>query len=142
MAIMVTNLQKKLRLNTPRIKKLIKKILEKFKKNIANVSVVFVNKSEIKRLNKKFLGKNYLTDVLSFDNSIKFPRKISFWEIVICTDAAIKNAEIFKTSQDYELRLYLLHGILHLLGFDDNNAKKRKMMQKKENEILKILDLT
>ncbi len=140
MVITVTNLQSKLSINSSQIEKRVKKVLKKERKNIAVISVVFVNRYEIRQLNKKFLGKKYFTDVLSFDNSIKLAKKISSWEIVICTDAAIENAKRYKTSVNFELKLYLVHGILHLMGYDDRNEDNRKIMQRKENEILKFLE--
>lgn len=137
MVITVTDLQETIPLNHSQIRKQVKKILKKIRKKIRKISICFVAKEKIKKLNKKFFNSSHLTDVLSFDNSFS---KQTSWEIVICTDAAIQNAEIFKTSVDFELKLYLVHGILHLSGFDDKTLKKRKIMQKREAEILKILN--
>jgi len=138
MVVAVTNLQEKLPINSSRIKKLIRKILKKEEKSADYISVAFVNSRIIKRLNRKFLKKSRATDVLSFNNSVNIPRKITAWEIVICTDTALLNAKIFKTTPDTELQLYLAHGLLHLLGYDDNNPKNRRVMRRKEKAIIKI----
>jgi len=78
-------------------------------------------------LNLKFLHKNWPTDVLAFCDRASS-------DIVISTDTAIRNAKIFKTSRVYELQLYLVHGLLHLLGYDHANPRQRQIMRQKEKE--------
>lgn len=133
MFVSVTNLQKKIPLNHLKIKQQVNKILRKRKIKVNEISVVFVDAKTIKRLNKKFFHHSHLTDVLSFDNSFK---ENLLWEIIISTDAAIKNAKKFKTSIEFELELYLIHGILHLLGYDDSTSKKRRIMRQAEAAFL------
>ena len=70
----------------------------------------------------------------------KRPDKL-FADIVISTDRAISNAKIFKTSPLYELYLYVVHGVLHILGYDDKTKKDRLLMRKREESLLKILNL-
>jgi probable rRNA maturation factor len=60
-------------------------------------------------------------------------------DIIISTDVAIKNAKAYKTPLGHEIVLYVIHGILHLLGYDDHNRKVKHKMQKKEQEILEYL---
>jgi len=55
-------------------------------------------------------------------------------DVVVSTDTAAANALIFKTSPAYELNLYVIHGILHLLGYDDRSARQRKKMRQRENK--------
>ena len=103
--------------------------------------IVFVTDSQIKSLNKKFLKRRYTTDVLAFDLSSKESparRKNIEGEIIISADTAIKNARIFQTSPHRELVLYIIHGILHLLGFDDHRPTDVKQMRKKEIELMKL----
>ncbi|KPK97483.1 MAG: hypothetical protein AMJ95_08760 [Omnitrophica WOR_2 bacterium SM23_72] len=80
-------------------------------------------------MNLRFLHKNQPTDVLAFDSG----------EIVVSTDAAIRNAKIFKTEPLYELYLYVVHGLLHILGFKDRTQKQRAHMQQKAEQILGTL---
>lgn len=56
-------------------------------------------------------------------------------DIIISTDAAIQNARKFKTTPAYELGLYVIHGVLHLLGYDDHGPVKTKRMRKREEEL-------
>jgi len=62
-------------------------------------------------------------------------------DIIISTDAVVANARKFKTSPQHELSLYIVHGILHLLGYDDHAAKDITRMRKKERELMKLLGL-
>lgn len=58
-------------------------------------------------------------------------------EIVVSSDAAVRNAKIFKTEPLYELTLYVVHGVLHILGFEDRTKKQRESMQEKAENILR-----
>ncbi len=60
-------------------------------------------------------------------------------EIIISTDAVRQNARKFKTSEAYELALYLVHGILHLLGYDDKTVKDKAVMREAEERVMGYL---
>lgn len=60
-------------------------------------------------------------------------------DIMISTDAAVKNHKEFKTTVSEELTLYIVHGILHLLGYDDHSKKDILKMRKKEKELMSEL---
>ena len=139
MKVSVRNLQKRIPVNPKRIIKTVLKILslEGIKKS-GEITVCFVNDQKIKELNLRYLGKNNPTDVIAFD--ISGPKSLDeiFADIVISTDRAIDNARIYKTSPLYELYLYVIHGMLHLLGYDDKSKKDRLIMHKKEAELVKI----
>ncbi len=95
---------------------------------------------KIQEINLKYLCKNSPTDVLSFDLSDNQER--IFAQIIISVDSALRNAEIFKTTPGYEIYLYAVHGILHLLGYDDQKSKDRLIMQKRQEYLCsKILDV-
>jgi len=143
MDIIVKNLQKKVRLNSPLILKITRAILRHENVDQSVLSVVFVTHQKIKALNKKYLNRDHVTDVLAFDmndnaNLRRKPRTI-MGDIVISTDAALKNIKMFKTQLSHELALYLTHGILHLLGFNDHKSADVKRMRKREEEVLSIL---
>lgn len=140
MKIIVKNLQRKISVKPAEIKKVIFKALRFEKINRSGeISVLLVNDQKIKRLNLAYLGKNSPTDVISFDNSIN-KNKI-FADIVISVDTASRNARIFRTTPLYELYLYVVHGLLHILGYDDKRKKDRLDMHKKQEYLLKILNL-
>jgi len=148
MEVQVNNLQKKLKLNSPKIIQIVKSVLKYQGLKTANLSIVFVSSQKIRALNKKFLKRNYSTDVLAFNlggngspKKGKTPKKQEEvnGDIVISTDAVIKNALEYGTTQKEELILYLVHGILHLLGYADYRPADIKRMRKKEQEILDYL---
>jgi probable rRNA maturation factor len=119
------------------LKKIAKEILKKEKKNNLELSVALLKREKIKELNKKYLGRNYLTDVLSFSLLGKArakPRtKNIFGEIIICPEEVLRNASKIKENFEKELARVLIHGILHLLGYDHVKKKKEaKLMEKKE----------
>lgn len=143
MDITFKDLQKKVRLNSPQILKITKKILHHENVDQAILSVVFVSHQRIRALNKKYLSRDHVTDVLAFDLSDNTPpkrnSKVVVGDIVISTDAALKHVSSHQTTLARELTLYVIHGILHLLGYDDHKSADAKKMRKKEKEILDYL---
>jgi probable rRNA maturation factor len=152
MDITVKNLQTKITLNTTRIEKITSRIIKKVGIRKVILSVVFVSGPKIKALNKKFLGRDYATDVLAFDWKLgngaplrginKSKRKELCGDIIISTDAIRQNASAFRTSLSHELVLYIIHGILHLMGFDDHNPSDIKRMRQEEAKLMKYLGNT
>ena len=143
MEIAVENRQTRIPLRLAAIRKIIKRILKYEGIRKARIGCVFVSALQIMALNKKFLKKNYVTDVLSFDlKEWKRRPDRSFdltGEIVICPEAAQENAKVFKTSLEEEIILYIIHGILHLLGYDDHRRRDIRRMRQREKEIMKRL---
>jgi probable rRNA maturation factor len=132
--IIIKNLQKKLRISPTRIRKAILEVVwrEAPLVKTGEITVSFVTDSAIRALNKKYLKKNHPTDVLAFDLGEGGPRRKITADIVVSTDTAARNAAFFKTTPEYELRLYCIHGVLHILGYDDHSSRKTSLMRKKE----------
>ena len=149
MEITFENYQKKVPLNPSQILKITKTILRHEGVDKASLSIVFATRQRIKALNKKFLHRDYGTDVLAFDlsdNAVSRQKsqrkpKIVVGDIIISTDAALKNAKTYETALSREITLYVIHGILHLLGFDDHSPRDIKKMRKKEQELLDYLGI-
>jgi len=137
--ITIKNLQKRTPISPSKIKQAVKKILRLERVKTANLSIVFVTDRKIKALNKKYLKREHATDVLAFDLREKPAPKTITGEIIISADTAVKNSRTFKTSIKKELLLYLAHGILHLLGFDDHKKKDIVRIRKKEEQLLKAI---
>ena len=121
------------------IKKMVIHILRREGITRAELSFSFISASQIRSLNQKFLKRSYATDVLAFDLKEAKKKNELVGDIFISTDAVIKQSKLFKTSLPYEFVLYIVHGILHLLGYDDHSPKDIKKMRAKEFEILKKL---
>jgi probable rRNA maturation factor len=100
-------------------------------KNLKEVSLAIVGNAKIKELNKKYRRKNEVTDVLSFN----------YGEIFICLPQAKKQAKQLGHSLKKELAILLIHGLLHLAGYDDETMAGYDIMMKKQNEILLKLNL-
>ncbi len=135
MKITVKNLQNKLAISPVKIKKLILKVLKgEGIKESGYINICFADDPLIKKFNLKFLKTNSSTDVLAFNLNNNLENKILLADIMISTDTAIKNSRKFNTKPEYELMLYVTHGILHILGYDDRDKTQRKQMRKKEIE--------
>lgn len=96
------------------------------------VSVVLVDDLFISRLNLKYHHRRGPTDVLSFP----FDHEELLGDVYINLDAARRQAKEYGHNLTREVRLLLIHGILHLCGYDDQEEEKRKRMRAKENYYL------
>ncbi|MBU2530002.1 MAG: rRNA maturation RNase YbeY [Elusimicrobia bacterium] len=117
--------------------KLLKTIAENTLKSIRNknfeTSIIFVNSAEIKKINKKFLKKTSITDVIAFNYPIlEFESpEIPFGDVFVCLDQAKKQAETMKHSLLKELAILTVHGCLHLKGMEDGTKDEKTEMDKK-----------
>ncbi len=114
------------------LKEVAKNVLKGEKKKETGVSIVLVGQEKMKKFNKKYRGKNRVTDVLSFGNGLN--------EIVICLREVKKNAKRYKSTFKKELGRVLIHGILHLFGYDhEKSESESKKMQEKEEYYGKVI---
>ncbi|MFH1199212.1 MAG: rRNA maturation RNase YbeY [Candidatus Omnitrophota bacterium] len=133
--VIIKNLQTKLAVSPTKIKRTVLKALSaRGAKRAGEITVCFVNDKEIRRINAKYLKENKPTDVIAFNLG-------ETADIVVSTDTAIRQAKIFKTSAIYELYLYVVHGVLHISGYDDKTLKERNSMNAKAALILKSLNV-
>jgi rRNA maturation RNase YbeY len=116
----------------------IKKVIEHFHKELGNITYIFCSDEEILRINQSYLNHNYYTDIITFDYSEG--DKLS-GDLFISLDTVKTNSEKYKTNYDEELHRVMIHGILHLCGYNDKTQTEKKIMQEKENEALLYLSL-
>ncbi len=135
--VVIKNLQNKIPPCPKRITKIVLKALslEKIKKQ-GEINILLVDNIQIRELNLVYSGRACPTDVLSFDNALN--KKEILCDIVVSTDMALVHAKVFKTSPLYEAYLYVVHGLLHILGYDDSSATKAALMQKKSRTHLTL----
>lgn len=150
---------KDINVNLPRLKKLVNAICTRFKLSKATISIAIINDAEIRRVSKQFLsdkklrmhpkmynsrpGKsnkraikcNSATDCLSFDLSDDM-NSAKLFELVVNAEKAVKEASLRGHSSEAELALYVTHGLLHQLGFDDSTPDQAKKMHDTEDKIL------
>ena len=97
-----------------------------------NLSIVLVGQGRMRELNKKYRKKNKVTDVLTFGNGLN--------EIVICLREVKKNAKKYSIALEKELTRVLIHGILHLLGYNhEGDIKEAEKMDEKQNYYLSLI---
>jgi probable rRNA maturation factor len=160
MKVLINNRQSYKRLNTTKIRRAALKILSLLEQSSTELSILFVDKREMRRLNTVFRGANKTTDVLSFpqlsatagqfgsaEETSGFPTfgtsEMILGDIVISTEKAASQARL--TGQDFYDEVYrlLIHGTLHLLGYNhENSSSAAKRMRKKEQEIFDALKKT
>ena len=138
----VTNISRCCFLNRKKLKDIVRFILNSIGVYNANLSIVFVTDREIKRLNYLYCKKKRFTDVLAF--SMQEGRRLErdssiLGDIVISVDRAKRQAKRFNSTFKKEICLYIVHGILHLLGYGDKKPLSRKKMMEKETQILNLL---
>lgn len=98
-----------------------------------DLGVCLVAAPEMIRLNETFLRHQGSTDVITF-NYAEPPKPESLHgEIFVCLDEAVSQARRFHTTWQSELVRYVVHGMLHLLGYDDRNSRARRRMRAAEN---------
>lgn len=102
---------------------------------IGNLNYLFCDDEEILRVNREFLKHDYFTDIITFDYSRK--RRVS-GDIFISLDTVKSNAEELKISFPDELLRVIAHGLLHLCGIDDKAPGEREIMERHENDALKL----
>ena len=101
------------------------------------LTLVFLDKKPAQKLNKEFRGKDYATDVLSFDSM----EPSSFGELILCPEVLKRQAKEHGLTYREELGYMLLHGILHLLGYDHETGEKdaKKMFSLQDAVFEKLL---
>lgn len=116
---------------------LTREILQWLKMRRGELTIVFLNGRALRELNRHYRHRDFPTDVLSFSLTDAKPGSDNFLgEVYISLDAARENARAFRSRFERELVLYIVHGVLHLAGYDDTRPGDRARMRKKEEEIL------
>lgn len=110
----------------------IQQLGSKIPKKADQLILVFVSSSKIKKLNSQFRKKNYPTDILSFDSA----DPESLGELVLCMDVLKKQAKEHHLSLQRELCYMLVHGVLHLLGYDhEKDDREAQSMYRLQDRI-------
>ena len=135
MKIEVINQQKIKRVNLKQLHKYLKKILVFLNIPTEDLSILLCDNTRIKKLNKKYFEKASATDVIAFPLTDDLePNYLG--EVVVSVEEAVEVAKRLGCKWQDELRLYLIHGILHLVGYDDRTKVKRARMEREQERIL------
>jgi probable rRNA maturation factor len=135
-SIAVANRQKLLKIDVRLLKRYVRQILDDASIASSDISIAVVDDREIARVHGEFLDDPTPTDVISFildcsDGHLE-------GEIVASAETAQARAAEYEQSPERELLLYVIHGALHLVGYDDTTAAERKKMRAQEKHYLAI----
>ena len=134
--VIVNRSSKEATLSRAVIKKIVDYVCELENREIlGKLSIAFVSLDEIKALKKEFFHQNIDTDVISFFYGTEEPDEV-WGEIIICPEKAREYANTYGTKYENEQKLLLIHGLLHILGYDDIDTKKKHIMETRQNYIL------
>lgn len=119
------------------VKRWLIEVIQIHQKETGNILVNFCSDNYILEVNRQFLNHDYFTDIITFNYSSS--KKIS-GDLLISLDTVQTNSSLFKTSFQRELLRVIVHGVLHLLGFDDKTQEQQKIMRSREDYCLNLLD--
>ena len=140
MKLQIRNSQNKINIDKRRIRSTVLKIMKMLDCADKELSISLVDDDYIQELNKHYLGRDKTTNVISFSIREGEYGNINpqlLGDVIISVDTAMKDADKGKLSIDQEIDFLMIHGILHLLGYNHENTTKEetKKMRQKEKEL-------
>lgn len=130
--------QKNNKIDKKLIHSLVSKVNNELNVTLETLQINFVDSTTITKINIEYLGHDYSTDIITFNYS--GDNKHLEGEIFICLDIALDNSLRFNVNLDSEIIRLVVHGILHLVGYDDTTKAKKKKMKTKEDELVKMFE--
>lgn len=113
----------------------LKMVAESEVKKLGNINIIFCSDNYILDVNMKYLQHDYFTDIITFDYCEK---NILSGDLFISIDSVRENSVFFGTEFTDELNRVIVHGLLHLIGYDDHTEADQKVMREKENYYLEL----
>lgn len=108
----------------------VQRVIEKNSKQLGDITYIFCTDNYLLNINKEYLQHDYFTDIITFNYC---ENDIISGDLFISIDTVRDNAKTFNTSFESEFRRVVIHGILHLIGFDDKTDIAQDEMTKQEN---------
>ncbi|MDP4266783.1 MAG: rRNA maturation RNase YbeY [Bacteroidota bacterium] len=121
--------------NINKIKSWIKHCVNEFKINRISINLIFCSDKYLYEINKKYLNHDTLTDIITFDYSEK---NLISGDLLISIERVEENAKEFSNSFEAELLRVIIHGVLHLLSYNDKTENEKREMREKENIYIDI----
>jgi probable rRNA maturation factor len=122
-------------LSKNKIRVLLKMCIAKHEKKIGNINFIFCSDEYLKNINYQYLKHDYYTDIITFN----YNKKVTLnSDIYISIERVNDNAKNFKVEFINELHRVMIHGILHLIGFNDESAEEKMKMRQTEDECLAL----
>src|SRR5438876_6858070 len=138
--ISIANLQELVPIDRGRMKEIVRAVLREEGVSEAEITLAFVDNPTIRQLNKRYLDHDEPTDVLSFPMSDPGSKRLT-GELVIGAELAKIEAESRGHDVQAELALYVIHGMLHLCGYDDKSSAEAQKMRERERHYLRFFRL-
>ena len=139
LVLTIRNRQKNRVVNTRLLRGVIRTLLvDCLQTTEADLGVFLVATADMTWLNETFLHHGGSTDVITFDYADPAPTNLQaalHGEIFVCVDEAVAQARRFRSLWQAEVVRYVVHGTLHLLGYDDQHVKERRQMKRMENKL-------
>ncbi|MDF1572207.1 MAG: rRNA maturation RNase YbeY [Bacteroidales bacterium] len=120
------------------LQKWIQTILSEHNKQVGNLNIIFTSNDYLLEINRKYLNHNYFTDVISFDDS---DGNVISGDIFVSIDQVKINSMFHNVGFINELCRVMIHGVLHLVGFNDANAAQQQVMRELEDHALNVLEV-
>ena len=140
--VQIFNRQRTLALKRILLRRVARSLLEELlHREDYELGVHFIAAEEMGRLNETFLGHHGSTDVITFNHQENAADEKLCGEIFISVDDVMLHARRFRVDWPSEMTRYVVHGVLHLEGFDDTDPVSRRAMKRQENKLLKELSL-
>ena len=115
--------------------KWLKFVSESEVRKLGEIGIIFCSDNYILDVNMKYLQHDYFTDIITFDycegNTLS-------GDLFISVDSVRDNADFYGTEFEDELNRVIVHGLLHLIGYDDHSESEQKMMRSKEDYYLSL----
>ena len=113
----------------------LKMVAESEIRRLGDINIIFCSDNYILDVNMKYLQHDYFTDIITFDYCEK---KVLSGDLFISVDSVRENSVYFGTEFEDELNRVIVHGLLHLIGYDDHSEDDIKVMREKENYYLDL----
>lgn len=113
----------------------LKNVAENEGKILGQINIIFCSDKYILDINRKYLGHDYYTDIITFDYC---EGRVLSGDLFVSVDTVKANSEFYHTEFKDELNRVMVHGVLHLIGFDDHTEDEQKMMRYKEDYYLEF----
>lgn len=131
--VQVSNAHPRRRARPGAVAKVVRSVIRSEKFSSASVSVVFIDSRRSRTLNRRYLGHDWVTDVISFPLA---PPPAIEGEVYVNLDRALTQAEGLGLSYGNEVLRLVVHGVLHLLGYDDRSPVRRRRMQRRQEALV------
>lgn len=136
--VLISSRTRHIRVPRKKITGLVRFIARHERRAIGEVDILVVDSQAIAKLNRQYLGHRGATDVISFDLSAGEPDRQQrvYAQIIVCAQVAVREARRRGIGVQRELLLYVAHGLLHVLGYDDTKPTQADRMRLRQEELL------